>query len=80
MQRGVLQGVSRKPIGNMSLTFSILGKIFSRRHIEISFSYFSQNTGFDSLCKLSAIGTICMKSHILFSGKNKKNIYQFVAC
>ena len=53
---------------------SLLGKIFSRRHIEILFLIFSQKTGFDNLCKLSPLETICMKCLNLFSGKNKKNI------
>ena len=35
------------------LTLSILGKIFSRRHINFSFSYYFQKTGFDISCKLS---------------------------
>ena len=33
-----------------------------------------QKTGFDILCKLSPLETICMKCQILFSGKNKENI------
>ena len=28
----------------------------------------------DTACKLSSKLTICMKCHILFSGKNKKNL------
>ena len=56
------------------LTLSTLGKIFSRWHFEIFFSYFSQKTGFDISCKLCRMETICMKCQILFSGKNKKNI------
>ena len=68
---------------NITLTLSILSKIFGRRHFEIYFlyflylkyiSYFSQKTGFDISCKLSPKETICMKCQILFSGKNKKNI------
>ena len=47
-------------------SFSTLGKFF-RRH-------FFQKTGFDFSCKLSPMKTICMKSQIQFSGKNKKNI------
>ena len=38
------------------------------------FSYFSQKTGYDISCRLSPKETICMKCHILFSEKNKKNI------
>ena len=38
------------------------------------FSYFFQKTGFDILCKLSPLETICMKCQNLFSGKMKKNI------
>ena len=37
-------------------------------------SYFSQDTGFDILYKLSPWQTIWMKCQILFSGKHKKNI------
>ena len=40
-------------------------------------SYCSQKTGYYISCKLE---TICMICHILFSGKNKKNNHQFVAC
>ena len=50
---------------------STLGKIFSRRHFEIFFLFFSQKTGFDISCKLLHC---CMKCQILFSGKNKKYI------
>ena len=53
------------------LTFSTLGKIFSKRHFDIV-SYFSQETGFDISCKLSPL-TICMKCQFLFSGENKTN-------
>ena len=42
------------------------------------FSYFSMETGFDSLCKLSPIETICMKHQILFSGK--KGIKSSIHC
>ena len=45
------------------LTFSTLGKIFSRRHFEVFFLFFPEKQE-----------TICMKCQILFSGKNKKNI------
>ena len=73
------------PPSRPSLTFSTVGKNFSRWHIEIFvliFSrkqdltfhanclHFSQKTGFDSSCKLE---TVCIKSLILFFGKHKKN-------
>ena len=61
-------------IGCGELTLNTLGKIFSRQHFEIFFSYFSQKTGYDISCKLSPKETVCMKCQILFSGKNKKNI------
>ena len=51
---------------------SALGK-FSADAILIYF-YFSQKTGFDILCKLSPLETICMKCHILFPGKNIINL------
>ena len=38
------------------------------------FSYFSLKTGFDILCKLSLMETICMKCQNLFSEQNKKNV------
>ena len=41
---------------------------------------FSQKTGFDISCKLSPLETICMKSQILFSRKNKKKIFQYTVC
>ena len=47
---------------------------FSAKDILKYFSYFSQKTGFDILCKLSPLLTICLKCQILFSWKNKKNI------
>ena len=50
--------------------FSNLGKIVSRRHTEIFFSYFSQKTEFD----ISPLETIYIKCQILFSGKNIKTI------
>ena len=53
------------------LTLSTLGKIFSRRHFDIVFLFFTGN-GFDISCKLSPLETICMKCQILFTGKNKK--------
>ena len=48
----------------------MLGKNFSRQHFEIFF-LFSKKIGSDTSCQLSSIG---MKSQILFSMKNKKNI------
>ena len=61
------------------MLLSMLGKIFSRRHIEI-FSSFSQKTRFDISCKWSPMETICMKCQILFSRKNKKKYHQCVIC
>ena len=37
----------------------------------------SQKTGFDSSCKLSPEGTICMKYQRLLSMKNKRNISKY---
>ena len=54
------------------LTLSTLGKIFSRRHIEIFFLIFPENR-INISCKLFP-ETICMKRQILFSGKTEKNI------
>ena len=55
----------------MQINTKHLGKIFSRRHFDIFFffCYFSQDTGFDILCRLSAMETICMKCQIQISGK-----------
>ena len=36
--------------------------------------FFSQETGFDTSCKLSPLQTFCMECQNLFSGENKKNI------
>ena len=44
----------------------------------VYFPNFSQKTGFDISCKLSPMETVCMKCQILFSGKNKKKIFQNV--
>ena len=44
------------PLRVDTLTLSTIGKIFSRRHIEILFSYFSQKTGFDTPCTFIANG------------------------
>ena len=54
------------------LTLSILGKHFSRQHFERLFSCFSQKIGFDVLCKLSSVETVCMKPQILYSEKKKQ--------
>ena len=45
---------------------------FSRR--ETILFLFSPRTGFDILCKLSPMVTICMKCQNLFSGDNMKTI------
>ena len=50
-----------------------LGKNFSRQLFEIFFLFFPK-IGFDILCKLSPMETICIKCQILFSGKNTKNV------
>ena len=55
---------------NYSKTLSTLGKIFSRRYFEI---FFPENKIWHFM-QLSPKETICMKCHMLFSGKNKKNI------
>ena len=47
---------------------------FSADDILKYFPYFSQKTGFDILCKLSPMETICIKCKILLSGKEKKNL------
>ena len=44
------------------------------------FFLFSQKTGYDILCSLSPIKTICMKCQSLFSGKIKRKYYQFIVC
>ena len=54
-------------IQSYGLTLSILGKISA----DDSLKYFSQKRGFDISCKLSP-KTICIKGHILFSGKRDK--------
>ena len=43
--------------------------LFSRRHIEMFFSYFTEEIGFDIPCKLSVLG----------KNKKKKN-HKFVVC
>ena len=57
--------------GIVQLTHITLGIFFSRRHNEIFF-VFCQKKDLSFHCKLSPLGTICMKCQILFSGKNKK--------
>ena len=47
---------------------------FNSRQIGDTFLIFPRKTGFDILCKLSPVETICMKCQILFSGKNRKSI------
>ena len=42
--------------------------------------YFSQKTRFDFICKLFPMETTCMKSLILFSGKDEKKYHHFVVC
>ena len=56
----------------------MLGKIFSRQHIEIFFFFFLE-TVFDISCKLSPLETICINWQILFSGKNKKEIISLLS-
>ena len=52
----------------------MLSTQFSADDILKYFFLFSQKTGFDILCKLSPLETICMKCQNLFSEKKKKNI------
>ena len=73
----------------MEKVFKILGhlpepaagrKSLNLYHSQIDhiFPIFPQKTGSDISCKLSPLETICMKCHILFSGKNK--IFFFSNC
>ena len=55
------------------LTLSTLSKIFSRRHFEIFFLFFPENS-FRYFMQIVSKETICMKCQNLFSGKSKKNI------
>ena len=55
------------------LMLSALGKKSSRQHTEIFFLFFPGNS-LNISCKMSPMEIICMKSQILFPGKNKKNI------
>ena len=55
----------------------IFYSLFKRLALWVKFSAdivkpFSQETGFDILCKLSLLETICMNCQNLFSMKNKK--------
>ena len=67
---------------NYGLTHSIPGKIFSRRHFEIFFLFFSQETGFEISCQLSPLHAMQLsqlettgkKFQILILGKNEKYI------
>ena len=68
-------GSCKKPLAEVLLKLSTLGKIFSNFHRKQDLTFHAnwrQFTGFDFSCKL--LETICMKIQILFSGKNKKNI------
>ena len=40
----------------------------------VNFFLYSKKTSFVISCKLSPVGTICMKCQVPFSRKNKKNI------
>ena len=63
------------PLNGMHFHAKHSGQNFSRRHFEIFFYHFPQKTGFDISCKLSPLGTNCMKCQSLLSGKiKKKNI------
>ena len=74
------------------LTFTTLWPNSADDKLMIFFLFFFQKTGFDMSCKLSPmktgfdisyklslLETICMKSLILFSGKNDK-VFQNVIC
>ena len=61
------------------LTLSTMGKIFSRWQTDDIFTYFFQETVFNISSKLFPIEKICMKSQILFSGKNEKNIISLLS-
>ena len=63
----------------LCLMLSMLGKNFSRQQSEIFFLIFQKKMGFDISCKLSPQETICMKCQCLFSGKNKKNIFNLLS-
>ena len=51
----------------------MLGKYSADDILKYFFLFFPE-TKFDISCKLSSMETICMKSQILISGKNKKHI------
>ena len=59
----------------LKLTLSTLDKIYNRRQFE-TFPYLSKKTECDISYKLE---TICMKCHILFSGKSKKNVINLLS-
>ena len=61
----------------IQISLTMQGKNFSRQDFE-TFSYFSQQIGYDISCKLSK--TICMKCQVQFSGKSKKKYHQFGIC
>ena len=62
----------------MELSFNIYHSLgYISRQQNRYFSYFSQKTWLDISCKLSPLETICTKCHILFCGKNMKNISAF---
>ena len=56
------------------LMLSILGKIFSRRHIKIFFLFFprKQVLTFHANCLVYPVETMWMKCQVLFSGKTRK--------
>ena len=62
-----------------NLTFSTLGKIFTKRNIGI-FLIFPHKTGFNISCKMSPVETICMKCQNPFSGENKKKYHLCAVC
>ena len=56
------------------LTFTTLWANLAHDKLLIYFLFFQKKkTGCNISCKLSPMETICMNSHILFYGKNKKN-------
>ena len=58
---------------NDALTLSTQGKIISRQHFEIFYSFLPEKRIWHSMHIVSN-GKMCMQSQILFSGKNKKYI------
>ena len=55
-----------------NLTLSTLGKMFSRRQFEISFSLIFPENRIRHFMQIVSHGDTCMKCQILFSLKNKK--------